>query len=172
MKLSKKIKFLIVILSILLSFTAISSSKIVINQNDNEDFIPPTPKEPWIKNGDIDAKVEFGKTYIFVTETIVPDNYPDNCLITYHWDWNADRIADTTSQPTDPHSKVRTNHIFKKGSEPIEVTFISVRAENSYGISEWTEPVTLIIPKIKNSNFLSNILFENSFIVRILSKII
>jgi len=80
-----------------------------------------------------------GKEYIYKTTAVDPDGD----RIRYGWDWNGDNVIDEWTNYYDSGVRVSTNHTWNQTG-----TYkIKVKAQDEFGgESNWSEPVTVIMP--------------------------
>ena len=98
------------------------------------------PKKPSIPYGPLSGKA--GINYTYNTSTIDPDN--DNLYYLFDWD---DGSNSNWFGPFESAEKVTVNHKWNDSGN----YNIKVKAKDFYGVeSEWSDPLTITMPKINN----------------------
>ena len=105
-----------------------------------------------------------GEEYEYSTKI----NHPQGLDIQYGWDWNNDKVADEWTDFYPSGQTICTNHVWQyDGSYLVRV---KARDNNSME-SQWSDPLTVSMPKIKN-NFILEIINKNVVINKLIKIII
>ena len=130
---------------------------------DRYPFIKPLqpPDKPQKPKGPTVGKT--GEEYTYQTYT----SDPNENKIQYGWDWNGDRKVDFWSDFYNSGETINVTHSWEENGE----YQIFVIAMDQQGFkSEWSEPLTVTMPKTYTTSYLLEFLYHHARIYHLLQK--
>jgi len=109
----------------------------------NVNILNNAPDKPSKPSGPSNGTV--GDNYTYSTYSTDPDGHQ----VKYGWDWDGDNVVDTWSELAQSGETISSSHIWEeKGDYQIKV-----KAKDEYDeISEWSDPLSISMPKNKSIN--------------------